>query len=119
MKAAAFVLLACVASAAMAQTHYRSGYVTKNGVYVPPSYATNPNGTKLDNFSTQGNFNPYTGQAGKVNPYAPRQQFTPVYVQPTPMPTLQPVQPPARRLDHGSIYQQPVAPMYQAPQQQF
>lgn len=49
---------------------YRDGYVRKDGVYVPPSYATKPNNTKLDNFSTQGNINAYTGQAGTVNPNA-------------------------------------------------
>jgi hypothetical protein len=52
-------------------SHYVSGYTTKNGVYVPPHHATNPNDTKLDNWSTRGNVNPYTGKAGTVDPYAP------------------------------------------------
>ena len=52
-------------------SHYVSGYTTKNGVYVPPHHATNPNDTKLDNWSTKGNVNPYTGKLGTVDPYAP------------------------------------------------
>lgn len=60
---------------------YRDGYVRQDGVYVPPSYATKPNNTKLDNFSTQGNVNPYTGQRGTVNPYT-LPQPRPLIVQP-------------------------------------
>jgi hypothetical protein len=50
-----------------------SGYVTKNGTYVAPYYRSNPNSTKLDNYSTKGNVNPYTGRLGtrdvSSNPY--------------------------------------------------
>ena len=45
-------------------SHGVSGYTTKNGTYVAPSHATNPNTTKTDNFSQNGNVNPYTGKAG-------------------------------------------------------
>lgn len=41
-----------------------SGHVRRNGTYVPPSHAANPNATKTDNWSTKGNVNPYTGKAG-------------------------------------------------------
>jgi hypothetical protein len=37
--------------------------------YVAPSYRTSPNKTKLDNYSTKGNYNPYTGKSGTANPY--------------------------------------------------
>ena len=50
-------------------SHSISGYTRSNGTYVAPSHATNPNGTKLDNWSTKGNVNPYTGQAGTKSPY--------------------------------------------------
>jgi|SRR6185437_6773815 hypothetical protein len=59
--------------AAMSQTRV-GGYVTKNGTYVAPHYRSSPNSTKLDNYSTRGNVNPYTGQAGTNDPYA-----TPTY----------------------------------------
>lgn len=45
-------------------SHYVSGLTTKNGTYVAPSHATNPNGTKSDNYSQKGNVNPYTGKKG-------------------------------------------------------
>jgi hypothetical protein len=41
-----------------------SGYVTHRGTYVAPHVQTTPNHTRLDNFSTKGNFNPYTGKFG-------------------------------------------------------
>lgn len=70
MKLIALALLALVASAVSAQEPVsKKGYVTKQGVYVPPSYTTAPNDTKLDNYSTKGNVNPYTGKAGTVDPY--------------------------------------------------
>ena len=48
-------------------THIR-GYTKKNGTYVQPHIRTNPNNTKMDNYSTKGNINPYTGKYGTVNP---------------------------------------------------
>lgn len=61
-----------MAGLALAQgSHPRSGYVTKDGTYVPPSYATNPDSSRLNNYSTQGNVNPYNGRVGTVNPYTP------------------------------------------------
>lgn len=46
-----------------------SGYVKKDGTYVAPHYRSAPNRSTLDNYSTRGNYNPYTGQAGKKDPY--------------------------------------------------
>lgn len=37
--------------------------------YGAPSYRTSPNKTKFDNYSTKGNYNPYSGKKGTVNPY--------------------------------------------------
>jgi hypothetical protein len=64
------LLLAALASSAFAQDSYHQGYVTKNGTYVAPHYQTAPDNTRMNNYSTQGNVNPYTGQPGTVNPYA-------------------------------------------------
>lgn len=52
-------------------SHYVAPHVTKNGIYVEGHMQTNPNGTKLDNWSTKGNVNPYTGQPGTKNPDGP------------------------------------------------
>ena len=38
----------------------------RNGTYVSPYYRTNSNNTKLDNWSTKGNINPYTGKKGTI-----------------------------------------------------
>ena len=45
------------------------GYYKKNGTYVQPHLRSSPNRSKLDNWSTKGNYNPYTGKKGTVNPY--------------------------------------------------
>lgn len=45
-------------------SHSVRGHVTKNGTYVAPSRATNPNGRRSDNYSQKGNVNPYTGKEG-------------------------------------------------------
>lgn len=48
---------------------YVHGYTRKNGAYVMPHYQTAPNATRLDNWSTKGNVNPYTGKEGTKDPY--------------------------------------------------
>lgn len=40
------------------------GYYRKSGTYVAPYYRSTSNSTKADNWSTKGNYNPYTGKAG-------------------------------------------------------
>lgn len=70
MKKIALLGLCLVAGAAMAQQPVqKNGYFKKDGTYVAPSMTTAPNDTKLDNYSTKGNVNPYTGKAGTVDPY--------------------------------------------------
>ena len=58
------ITLAISATAALAQPVQRDGYIRRDGTYVAPSYSTRPNDTKLDNYSTQGNYNPYSGKTG-------------------------------------------------------
>lgn len=48
---------------------YVNGYYRSNGTYVQPHYRTDPNNTRLDNYSTKGNYNPYTGKYGTKDPY--------------------------------------------------
>ncbi len=45
------------------------GYNRSNGTYVAPHYRSNPNSTRFDNWSTRGNFNPFTGKRGYSSPY--------------------------------------------------
>lgn len=67
MKKPATLLLALFAVSAWAQT-YVQPHVTKNGTYVEGHMRSNPNNTTRDNYGTQGNTNPYTGQYGTQQP---------------------------------------------------
>ncbi len=56
------------------------GYVRKDGTYVAPHYRSAPDGNFSNNWSTKGNFNPYTGAAGtRVTPPAVRSTYAPSY----------------------------------------
>lgn len=44
------------------------GYVKKDGAYVAPHQRSSPNATKMDNYSSKGSTNPYTGKEGTVHP---------------------------------------------------
>ena len=47
----------------------KSYYKPSTGRYVMPSYRTSPNRSRLDNWSTKGNYNPYTGKSGTRSYY--------------------------------------------------
>ncbi len=47
----------------------KSYYKPSTGTYVMPSYRTSPNKYKYDNWSTKGNYNPYTGKKGTKTYY--------------------------------------------------
>lgn len=61
---AATVLALAGTASAKGGSHSTRGYVKSSGSYVAPSHARNPNSTRVDNYSTKGNVNPYTGAAG-------------------------------------------------------
>ncbi|WP_323668723.1 hypothetical protein [Aliarcobacter butzleri] len=50
---------------------YVNGHYRSDGSYVNGYYRSSPDSTKSNNFSTYGNTNPYTGEAGtkKYNDY--------------------------------------------------
>lgn len=63
-----------------------NGYWKKNGTYVPPHYRSSPNSSKHDNYSTRGNYNPYTGRRGTQSPDPPTPRINysyPTYRAPT------------------------------------
>ena len=73
LRATALAIVLCVVpTLAQAGSHRTAGYVTKRGTYVAPHYATNPNRTRVDNWSSRPNVNPYTGKRGTRDPFAPR-----------------------------------------------
>lgn len=49
------------------ESHNVRGYTRRDGTYVEPHRATNPNSTERDNYSTKGNTNPWTGEQGDTN----------------------------------------------------
>ena len=68
MKKLFLLLVACFAWSlvdADAQTHV-NGYYRKDGTYVSGHYRSERNSTNHDNYSTSGNYNPYTGSVGSV-----------------------------------------------------
>src|SRR5688500_7685074 len=68
MKLALAAILVVFSASAVAQTYVRP-HVRSNGTYVEGHYRSSPNNTRIDNYGSQGNINPYTGQAGSRNPY--------------------------------------------------
>lgn len=44
------------------------GYHKRDGTYVPGHFRSSPNQTNWDNYSTQGNRNPFTGESGSRAP---------------------------------------------------
>lgn len=77
------LLSAFLATSAMARDVFVQPHVNRDGTYVQGHMRTAPDSNVHNNYSTQGNVNPYTGNAGTVNPYA----------QPAPAPAYQPYQP--------------------------
>lgn len=72
----AIVISSVGSSGLFADTHV-NGYYRNNGTYVQPHYRSDSNSTKLDNWSTQGNTNPYTGSVGTKNPYGSGTDYSP------------------------------------------
>lgn len=64
-----FSLLAFVSPVEAKTVKVKGYYKPSTMKYVAPSYRTSPNKTKLDNYSTKGNYNPYSGKKGTVNYY--------------------------------------------------
>ncbi len=56
------------ASGGSGGAHHVNGHFKKNGTYVQPHHATNPNHTQRDNYSSKPNVNPYNGKQGTKEP---------------------------------------------------
>jgi hypothetical protein len=81
MKFIAAVVLSSFAVSAIAADTYVRPHVRRDGTYVERHWRSSPNSTRFDNYSTQGNVNPYTGARGTTDPLRIEQ------------PTIQPIQP--------------------------
>lgn len=64
-----FILLFSLNSYA---AEYVDGYMRSDGTYVDGYNRSSPDNTNINNYSTQGNINPYTGSAGtRAQDYSP------------------------------------------------
>lgn len=65
-----FLIAALLAPSAAEAGEYVRGYIRRDGTSVQPHYRSSPDGSRWNNYSTDGNVNPYTGESGSVNPYS-------------------------------------------------
>lgn len=77
----ALLSLCLISTLAVAGDVYNQGYTRKDGTYVQPHYQTAPDRNPYNNYSTQGNTNPYTGREGTRDPYQVQQQYSNPYEQ--------------------------------------
>ena len=71
------LVLTAICSSAVAKDTSVSGHFRKDGTYVQPSHRSSPNSTRLDNYSTEGNINPYSGKQGTEPQLKPLPSYTP------------------------------------------
>jgi hypothetical protein len=112
MKKLSLALIAVSLAVPAHADHWVNGYTRRDGTYVQGHMQSDPNGTKLDNYSTRGNVNPYTSQPGTRDPYAVPSTptyhpyraptYTPLYTPPAPS-----YSPPAYQ-PHSYSYSPPV-----------
>ena len=74
----AFCLFALFAVTAVTEAGSTSvkGYVRSDGTFVQPHMRSTPNSTRFDNYSTQGNSNPYTGKTGSAPVFKPLTDYS-------------------------------------------
>ncbi len=73
------VFLVGWAALAEGQTRVRP-YFRTDGAYVSGHYRSSPNSSRMDNWSTYPNINPYTGRFGTRDSYAiPAPSYRPTY----------------------------------------
>lgn len=70
MRLVALVALATVMVGTVEAQVRVNGYTRSDGTYVAPHMRSAPDSSRVNNWSSQGNTNPYTGERGNQNPYA-------------------------------------------------
>lgn len=70
MKKLLYIFLAYLLLATVAEARYQRGYwKPSSGTYVAGHFKTKSDSTRFNNYSTKGNYNPYTGKKGYKSPY--------------------------------------------------
>jgi hypothetical protein len=85
MKTLIIVLLALSSITAAFADEWVPGHMKRNGTYVQGYYRTSSDGYSFNNYSNQGNYNPYTGQTGHHKPKA-KTGYENLYLQPVTVP---------------------------------
>jgi len=62
------IALLLVSGSVFAKDVYVDGHVRKDGTYVAPHHRSAPDNRQSNNYGSQGNYNPYTGQQGNNQP---------------------------------------------------
>lgn len=73
-KSILLLALLAVGGTAAARDNYVRGHTRSDGTYVQGHHRSAPDSNPYNNYSTQGNSNPYTGQQGNVAPQPSYQQ---------------------------------------------
>ena len=74
------ILAAIIASTSAFADQYVNGYTRSDGTYVAPHMRSDTNSIRSDNYNSQGNSNPYTGQQGhERNEYSTPPQYNNSY----------------------------------------
>lgn len=68
MKRYLLITMLAMYGAAVAKDVYVQGHYRKDGAYVEPHHRTSPDRNQYNNYGTQGNYNPYTGREGRIEP---------------------------------------------------
>lgn len=76
MKKLVLILTALCFLSSPAFARYQRGYYKPSSrAYVGGHYKTRSDGIRSNNYSTKGNFNPYTGKKGYASPYRSKSVF--------------------------------------------
>lgn len=75
MKKLLIAAVAIAVSAPALAADYVKGYTRRDGTYVSPHWKTSPDSSRWNNYSTQGNVNPYSGRVGTVSPMPSYQPY--------------------------------------------
>lgn len=80
MKRIIFIAALAAFSTTALADKYVKGYTRSDGTYVAPHYRSDANSNRSDNYSSQGNTNPYTGERGSQrNEYSTKPQWNDSY----------------------------------------
>lgn len=80
MRTTIFAAALLLAAGSVHADQWVNGYLKSDGTYVQGHYKSSPNQYRYDNYSSQNNTNPYTGQSGSQrNEYSSPSEYNKSY----------------------------------------